>query len=200
MDRIPSTTSQVVKKVIPENGDSISVVEGVPSPVRKQKENSIPTLEEGRVDRIPSATSQVVKKVIPENDDSKGKAETDDERTSRNEWTGTSMNEWTEIVMTMNEVETQIETYERASHEQNNDDNTCERANYEKKSDDKATLVHTEESSRSADKGKSELGEGPATSQSENRFEPREALQGYGPNWRSSVGLLAVALRQRERV
>merc|ERR1712215_578458 len=70
VDRIPSATSQVVKKVIPENGDSISVVEGVPSPVRKQKENSIPTLEECRVDRILSATSQVVEKVIPENGDS----------------------------------------------------------------------------------------------------------------------------------
>ena len=124
-------------------------------------------------------------------DKNEREAETDDERIS--------MNGWTEIVMTMNEVETQIETYERASHE-NNDDNAWEIANYEKKSDDEATLVHTEESSRSADKEKSELGEGPATSESENRFEPREALQGYGPNWRSSVGPLAVALRQRERV
>ena len=60
------------------------------------------------------------------------------------------------MVMTMNEVVTQIETCERASHEQNNDDNICERANYEKKSDDKATLVHTEESRRSADEGYSE--------------------------------------------
>ena len=64
----------------------------------------------------------------------------------------------------------------------------------------RATLVHTEESSRSADKEKSELGEGPATSESGNRFEPREALQGCVPNWRSSEGLLAVVLRQRERV
>ena len=102
--------------------------------------------------------------------------------------------------MTMNEVETQIETYERASHEQNNDDNTCERANYEKKSDDKTMLAPNEESNRSADKEESELSEGTATSKSENRFELREASQGYWPNWRSSVGLLAVALRQRERV
>ena len=107
----------------------------------------------------------------------------------------------------MNEVEKQIETCERASCEKNSDDKAqieiCERASYEKKSDDKATLDHTEESSRSADKEESELGEDLATGESENRFKPREALQGYWQQLsygKSSVGLLAVVLRQRERV
>ena len=122
-------------------------------------------------------------------------ARIDDKRMCRDE----SVNEWTGRVMTkkeegdtMNEVEKHegIETRERASCEKN--------------SDDKATLAHSEESSSdSADKEESELGEGPATVESENMFKPREALQGYWlqlSDKRSSAGLLAAVLRQRERV
>ena len=103
-------------------------------------------------------------------DKNEREAETDDERIS--------MNGWTEIVMTRNVVETQIEAYERTNCELNNDD----RAKYEEKSDDKATLAPNEESSRNADGEESKVSEG------------------YWPNWRSTVGLLAGALSQRGRV
>ena len=101
-------------------------------------------------------------------------------------------NEEGESRYTQSEVEKSegIETRKRASHEEN--------------SDDKATLAHSEESSSaSADKEESESDECPTTDESENRLKPREALQDYWQQLsdkRSSAGLLAAALRQRERV
>ena len=83
------------------------------------------------------------------------------------------MNESTGKVMT----QTKIEASERRKCELNSDD----RAKYEEKSDDKATLAPNEESNRSADGEESKVSEG------------------YWPNWRSTVGLLAGALSQRGR-
>ena len=59
----------------PENGDSISEVEGVPSPaiekvtspMSKQKENSSLTFEESRIDRIPTSQVQSVIKQKQDN-------------------------------------------------------------------------------------------------------------------------------------
>ena len=125
-------------------------------------------------------------------------AETDNKMMCRDE----SVNEWTGKVMAKNEEGES--RYTPSDVEKSEGIETRERASHEENSDDKATLAHSEESSSaSADKEESESGEGPATVKSENRLKPREALQGYWQQLsdkRSSAGLLAAVLRQRERV
>ena len=94
------------------------------------------------------------------------------------------------MIITMIEVATQIETCERASYEQNNDDNI-----HVKRSDDKATLDHTEESRMSADEGYSEPSQAEQTSGS--------IVAGTSPNSLSHLSMLerlAAVLRQSERV
>ena len=122
MEDIPS--SQVIEKVIPENDDNISVIESVPSQEKRDSIGSKNSILEWVVDQEikivhPGETAANYATVEQISSNNKEKAETDDKRTSMNEWTG--------MVMTMNVVETQIEAYERTSCELNNDD----RAKYE---------------------------------------------------------------------
>ena len=112
------------------------------------------------------------------------------------------------MVITMNEVATQIETCERASYEQKSDDKatieesrmsadveTCERANCEQKSDDKAILDYNEENRMSADEGYSEPGQAEQTSGSIGAGTSPDSLVQL-----SMIERLAAVLKQSERV
>ena len=142
----------------------------------------------------------VMQKEEEDSDDETEHVEKDDDKMRCRDG---SVDEWTEKIMVKNEEEesgctqseveksegvkdrasmsNEVETLERAIHEENSDD----------KAKRKATLADSEESSNaSADKEESDYDECTTTDESENRFETK----------RSSARVLAAALRQRESV